>query len=903
MLWSRLLKAEFAQLMASRVDSPLEFLQTSFLKSTTTLSRNSAAHIYEAYIERSGRAWVESHIFSLLRNLLETMNLARGYDAVSDLQQSLSEVMAFAIQQLPSQSVQLAIVSEILLTLIVTNSSMELLEVELSKHAVLAFLDALALLLHEFGSSMIEIHEVVRESLFKLYSYPSVAVSLSTSRCLYYLCRGMPSASLRISYRLLLSFDQVKRYASDSDESRKRLHGSGLAVATMVECFRFDPLFLTEELLERLWGLSFQLLQESIQSLPDPSGTASSTPRRLLLLKIGWTLIANLITLNSSLVAPYQGPSSEVVARCLPDHQGTLADDRRGMDLRPCLTGSRACRASICISSGQLPSGRSASQLTSLSLQFMNDTLITLNQATHVRRPFDQLLDRLYQLTEVLPWSPSNGSSLLPVVRLSMDRFANALTAQPTTLLERTSELLAVEDDMLDRLNEYDSSDSNYGTRDRLDCLPGLFGPLPFVASPTVIMMHQKPTPRGMVDASIRLFARAFPLQSVKVQTHLLEYLIGQLRQVKLIRKSLLQANVYASILAALRCAIDRSILISREVVLLIQDALQGAMMLSEVRLRRAAAEILGCLARVCEGFDVGLVKTLLDQLSSERETVPRVGLMLALAAIHREVGALAAPMHLRRVIASYQTFGADLNTVVQLWALHALRIVVDAIGLGFAGYVSSSVALVARVLLTASVPAFGVSSIRQASGRLLCSLLATLGPELRASERIAELGFYLLEYLAAHPDPLVVDESFRCLQQFLMLAPSYVPNLPRLIDARLLPQLLRSPYLLQKKTLLECLAQTAHQDAALLFRSVADLPFRLFAVLDREKDSEELAQALRELVLMLVGRSSSDAVPRGWRDFVVPCSRPPQSRLSRIRSLRIGGYRDPAGMTTEVNC
>src|SRR5207248_3312823 len=110
-----------------------------------------------------------------------------------------------------------------------------------------------------------------------------------------------------------------------------------------------------------------------------------------------------------------------------------------------------------------------------------------------------------------------------------------------------------------------------------------------------------------------------------------------------------------------------------------------------------------------------------------------------------------------------------DPHPVVHFWALYALANTIESAGLMFSQYVSSTMALIAKLYMAETHEPGGGSvsttnvglglSAYQQFGKIIYGLIGTLGPELEASSKVRELCLNLVEELK-NEEPLVVVES-----------------------------------------------------------------------------------------------------------------------------------------------
>lgn len=156
--------------------------------------------------------------------------------------------------------------------------------------------------------------------------------------------------------------------------------------------------------------------------------------------------------------------------------------------------------------------------------------------------------------------------------------------------------------------------------------------------------------------------------------------------------------------------------------------------------LRAAAAETLGRLARSLADprFTAELIQASIERLKTARDAATRTGHSLALGALHRHVGGLGAARLMQTSVSILVALAQDrASAAVQAWALHALRLCADAGGPMFRGFVEPALAAALRLLLE-TPPSF--VDVYRGVGKLLSSLITTIGPELQVFDFICSL-------------------------------------------------------------------------------------------------------------------------------------------------------------------
>lgn len=230
--------------------------------------------------------------------------------------------------------------------------------------------------------------------------------------------------------------------------------------------------------------------------------------------------------------------------------------------------------------------------------------------------------------------------------------------------------------------------------------------------------------------------------------------------------------------------------------------------------LRCAAGQGIGRLCQISDSRYVSeTTQTVLEKLRVARDMLTRTGYSLALGFLHRFVGSLGSNQNLNTAISLLLALSQDQTSPdVQLWALHGLTLIVDSGGPMFRSYID--VTLQHAIKLLNLVPSFN-SDVHQCIGKLLSSLITTIGPELQDdSEAIGQTRQSLLVacfVMKAHDDPLVQGEAIGCFQQMHLFAPSYV-DLSYLVPS--LCSVLNSSHLSLRRAAVSCLYQLSQREA-----------------------------------------------------------------------------------------
>uniref|UniRef100_A0A8C2D6T7 HEAT repeat containing 5a n=1 Tax=Cyprinus carpio TaxID=7962 RepID=A0A8C2D6T7_CYPCA len=261
--------------------------------------------------------------------------------------------------------------------------------------------------------------------------------------------------------------------------------------------------------------------------------------------------------------------------------------------------------------------------------------------------------------------------------------------------------------------------------------------------------------------------------------------------------------------------ALSRRELGSEEVQKPALSLLLGALEGSNPLLRCVAAEGLARLVQVLNdpNFTVSITLMSFDKLKMARDAITRTGHALALSAVYRYLSGISSPQYISACVGVLFTLSQDSTSPeVQMWALHALSMVVDLAGPLYHSHLEASFTLVLRLLL--STPHTHVE-VQQSLGRCLNALITSMGPDLQGEGAgVCVVRTSCLVGCAVMQDSqdcLVQAQAISCLQQLHMFAPGFV-NLASLVPSLCIN--LCSSYLSLRCAVVACLRQLAQREA-----------------------------------------------------------------------------------------
>jgi HEAT repeat-containing protein 5 len=190
-------------------------------------------------------------------------------------------------------------------------------------------------------------------------------------------------------------------------------------------------------------------------------------------------------------------------------------------------------------------------------------------------------------------------------------------------------------------------------------------------------------------------------------------------------------------------------------------------------------------------------------------------------------------------------------SAIVQVWAIHALYLIVDSGGSMFRNYIEPCVEHIFQSVL--NIPHTN-RDVFVGLGKLLGSLITFMGPELQIDTpsnndmRLACLTTCTV--MQIHSDSMIRAESIQCLQQLHLFASKHV-SLPNLVPY-LLENILSKEFLL-RKVAVSCLRQLCQKDSLEVCRITVDYvqetkPLGLLSLINEQRGLECLLFKLLDI-------------------------------------------------------
>ncbi|ORY24869.1 putative clathrin-coated vesicle protein [Naematelia encephala] len=389
------------------------------------------------------------------------------------------------------------------------------------------------------------------------------------------------------------------------------------------------------------------------------------------------------------------------------------------------------------------------------------------------------------------------------------------------------------------------------------------------------------PPASGVIDAGVELFSTMFPHQNLQGQVQSLATLSSHVRSSKLERNPGRKQAVVANTMAALKRSLanvegtgpkNRKSLGSTQVSDMIKSLLQDAVLDSYPSIRQAAAESMGFLSSIAgSAYLSSQVQWLVDQVVNNRIPESRAGCAAAFGAIYSSVGGLAGGPILKTIVNILMSLATDPHPVVHFYAMAALSQVVNAANLSYEPYIPTTLGMLANIYLLethepdggslGSVNLRGDLPAYQVICRILHALIGVLGPELQEPGRIRSLVFLLVHEFSEETDEGLAVEGIKCVQQFLMFAPTAV-DIPKLLSTfRTHLASTRRPL---KVAAITALYQIVQRDAVLISKLGGNqLVEDLFGLLDDDPSLE----GVRNVIVSWLQQTAA-ALPGGWIDL-----------------------------------
>ncbi|KAH9415275.1 HEAT repeat-containing protein 5B [Dermatophagoides pteronyssinus] len=334
-----------------------------------------------------------------------------------------------------------------------------------------------------------------------------------------------------------------------------------------------------------------------------------------------------------------------------------------------------------------------------------------------------------------------------------------------------------------------------------------------------LLVPSSPPLAVAVINKSAQVFALVFPYVAQKHRVQMLNHFQECLKHAKSSRQEAIQINILTAMLGALRTLVENKINLGiDEVRKLVVAQLFNVLNHPNILIRYAAAECLGrCVQTINDGkFLSNITQQCFEKLRTARDALTRTGYSLAIGCIHHYVVGMGSVPQLKNNISLLLALADDHSSPsVQLWALHALTLIVESGGPMFRPYVEPTLSQCLKILMALSP---SLIDIHQSIAKCLSAIITTIGPEFQTSthsiDEIRKMIMIACSILQEHGDFLIKSETIACLQQLHMFDRNCY-ELNELIFI-LCDGFINSRYLLRKASI-SCFQQIAQKDSKAL--------------------------------------------------------------------------------------
>uniref|UniRef100_A0A8C1F6V5 HEAT repeat-containing protein 5A n=1 Tax=Cyprinus carpio carpio TaxID=630221 RepID=A0A8C1F6V5_CYPCA len=849
------------------------------------------------FVSILGGAWLEMHFSCLLSLLMEWVSHARATqypaDAVS-CRCCVSFILRATLGSLLGEKAQIAAAKEIcqlidkqkrVVDAALHEGNMEArvspADVAASQHVLVCALLELGSLLQDLSSTaaplLLDTSIGMLDTVISVLLHPSASARLAAAWCLRCVAVGMPA-------QVAVLLDRCAERLNALKSCPEAVAGYSAAIAALLGAVQLCPLGISHSKGKVVMTLAEDLLRSAAQN------SRISIQRT----QGGWLLLSALFTLGPT-VMEHHLPRLLLLWKCaFPLSVKDLENElRRGDSFTWQVTlegraGALCAMKSLVVHCKDLLTDDVISRL----LPLLSCAVALLNQLSSIIKAYGNQIKnaatvfrlRVYEILTML--QPKTYEESFGTV---LKQLLNDLTGPEITAcaeLNLLPSLCYIQDLALLGPGLQDV-DQHY-IEEQLHGGGSGGGTLEYDPFTIFEKAQEVPTPlppaSALTAAAVQLFGVIFPHLGIQQKAQILEQFCEFVRQLKGARQQTVQIHVAAAFCCTLKClALSRRELGSEEVQKPALSLLLGALEGSNPLLRCVAAEGLARLVQVLNdpNFTVSITLMSFDKLKMARDAITRTGHALALSAVYRYLSGISSPQYISACVGVLFTLSQDSTSPeVQMWALHALSMVVDLAGPLYHSHLEASFTLVLRLLL--STPHTHVE-VQQSLGRCLNALITSMGPDLQGEGAgVCVVRTSCLVGCAVMQDSqdcLVQAQAISCLQQLHMFAPrfvnlaSLVPSLCEiLLDYSVLINLCSS-YLSLRCAVVACLRQLAQREAVEVSEHavtlVKELPRRdntqldvtikevglegaLFSLLDRESDPRLCRDIQETLVHMM---------------------------------------------------
>ncbi|KAF6827022.1 hypothetical protein CMUS01_09180 [Colletotrichum musicola] len=834
-----------AQDLALSLSEILKILSTQYTKMPTSNKARAAIGVcYGKLLRKLGEKTVETNYLKILESL--TIDLIGQPNIVNNRYRLLisRRIVDTILQDIIGKKIlgesgQTA-AAKLIINEILKNYPQALVErSEPTKHTLIAALGAIASLIECLGSAANNFAEPCRDGLLQVLQHPSYSVQVHASACMKTFVLACPQQLLPCLSVCMNSLSRELSLLTSGRNSPRRCVGFAHGLAATLSASPARPLHGSVDINSRVLTMATNLLKSSGQSELRVSSTQ---------IQVAWILIGGLMSLGPNFVKIHLSQLLLLWKNALPKPLSKDNTAHRSLLEASFLTHVRECALGSILSFLQFNtrlltvdvSKRIATMLqnTSAFLRTLPSKKIT-DDVSQRLTPALQLhdLDMMVQrrvlqcYIKLVNLSPAGGSEALlqsNLLTIAISLFADPENYSANSLSASIANAAATFETVWDVGDNSGFGITGLISGFKIKGLPGqqdnsiegtpleenspeesmdrlLLSPVCGTLEHDASLLYlgdaasertiPDPPATEVVNMAIQLFAFVFPLTPPKVQESVLEQVKTFMSAGTLLRdpgrKAAINVNVSVAVLATLRVAVKETQsspgnVTNLAVERLLQDMLRDFVIDGDQYVRSVGYAAVARLCNACgNAFTNHEIKYLVDTIVSNREPSARAGCAMALGSIQTKVGGMAAGYHLKTILGILMSLCNDPHPTVHFWALEALALASDAAGLSFAGYVPSTLGMLAQLYVSdthnpeiSSAITMNLEmelSTTAAITRCVDSLINVLGPDLQDSTKSRDLILNLVNQLKEEDDLLVQRASLSCFEHLSLYAPGYM--------------------------------------------------------------------------------------------------------------------------------
>uniref|UniRef100_H2Y0W9 HEAT repeat-containing protein 5B n=1 Tax=Ciona intestinalis TaxID=7719 RepID=H2Y0W9_CIOIN len=794
--------------------------------------KNIRIGISEAFVEfvrELGSDWLQKNISTFLNKVLEMVAQPKAsvshVDAVYS-RRCITFILRSTLGAMLGEPQQQVAVLELCRIISKQTSYLDANVSDNSNQEILSSQHVLVCATQEVGSLMrglstaalplvVEAQNSIVDPILAVLLYPSHAARLSAAWCLRCIAVALPS-------QLSIMIDRCAEKIKTLKSSGEAISGYSAAIASLLGAARECPMGIPYD----KGKMIFKLAEDMLRSVGQNS--------RLSLFRTqgGWLMIGSLLTLGSTFARPHLPKLLLLWKTSFPRSMRELDQERqRGDAFSWQLTlesrsGALCAMRSFVAHCGDILTEELTRKLmvpleSALAMMAILPQIISL-YGPHLKAGAAMVRLRLYDILALL--SPTSYEGCFNALLRELVAEFTLTDNQANTTTSLLHSLCHHDDNVL--LGTWLKESDQSLIENQLQSHSGS-GSGSIEHDPTTVYLQYYeenvapgPLPLGIsvIDAAIALFGLAFPHVAMKHRLQMLNHFDECVKQASknAQRQKAIQINVFTALICALKgLAESKRHLGGDDVQVAATSLIITALTSTDATLRCAAGEAVGRMTQVTSdnNFLSKTAQLCFEKLKTARDVISRTGHSFALGCLHRYVGGMGSGQHLRMSVGILLALSQDSNSPeVQVWALHALSLIIDAFGPMFRSFVEPALQVVLTLFLQVAPHHI---QVHRCLGRCLSALVTTIGPEMQVtSSTISGIRSSCLTSCAImshHADAQVQAESVGCLQQLHMFAPRHVEV------ASLVPRLCRylsSWHLILRRASVSCLRQLAQKEA-----------------------------------------------------------------------------------------